>query len=489
MRSIVEPIVAGAAGRADRPAVVCGDRTVSHGRLVAAALGFARVLDESAASPRVAVEARRTPETVAAILGILCAGRSYVPLNPADPPARQRRIVGCAGASHVVARAPLALPGTAALPPPSLDATDPAKAADLVVPAPESEAYVLFTSGSTGGPKGVPLSHRNACAFSDWAAQAFDVGPADRVGAVSPLFFDLSTFDLFVGLGAGATVLLLPDEVVKFPRAAAEALRDATVLYAVPSALRALVAAAGPGAFERLRLLLLAGEPFPVADLDAIRRAAPRARLHNLYGPVETNVVSSFAVPEAWPAGEPVPIGRAAAGATLAILTKDGRALRGPGGAGEIVVSGPSVFAGYLAADPVPPDPFVELDGERWYRTGDLGTIGEDGLLWYRGRLDDRVKCRGFLVELAEVEAVLARTPGVAAAAAVAVGQDTPEAAVHGFVVPAGADGASPRDVLAWCAEQLPRYMWPARVHVVDGLPLGRTGKLDRGVLAERVAS
>lgn len=494
MSSIVEPIIAGATAHGDRPALRAGDRAVSYRELMRAALAFGDSL--RGAGDRVAVEATRTPETVAAILGILCAGKSYLPLNPAEPRLRLRRILLSARTSTVVARERFgaAGDGVVVIAPPDLAGTANVLGSSFAPPAPESEAYVFFTSGSTGAPKGVPLTHANASAFVNWAKATFELEPGDRVGACSPLFFDLSILDLFAGLGAGASVVLVPDDVAKFPRACVEHLRTAavTVLYTVPSALRSMLAAwpAG-GALESLRLLLLAGEAFPTAELDTVRQVAPRATLHNLFGPIESNVVSAFPVPPDWPAGTSVPIGWAVSGAKLAVVSEHGAPHTQPGTSGEIVVRGPSVFHGYLPGADAPPDPFVEVEGRRWYRTGDIGEIGADGAFHYRGRTDDRVKCRGFLVEPAEVEAVLAGAPGVAGAAAVAVGRDTSEPAIHAFVVPRSGS-VQPRQVISWCAGQLPRYMWPAEVHVMEELPVGWTGKLDRlqlGRLAERAAS
>jgi amino acid adenylation domain-containing protein len=494
MSSILDPIVAAAESRGDRAALLAGDRMVSYGELVRAALAFGGVLRGS--GERVAVEATRTPETVAAILGVLCAGKSYVPLNPGDPPLRQRRILRSARASHVVAgeRFRGVGHGVTVIAPPELAGIAGVPARPFAPPAPEREAYVFFTSGSTGAPKGVPLTHANARAFVDWAKAAFELGPDDRIGACSPLFFDISVLDVFAGLGAGASVVLVPDHVTRFPRACFEYLRAAavSVLYTVPSALRTILAARPPGgALDSLRLLLLAGEPFPAADLDAVRAAAPGAALHNLYGPIEANVVSAFAVPRDWPAGVPVPIGWAASGATLAIASEQDTPVTEAGASGEIVVRGPSVFHGYLPGPGAPPTPFVEVEGRRWYRTGDLGEIGADGAFRYRGRDDDRIKCRGFLVELAEVEAALACAPDVVGAAAVAVGHDTADPAIHAFVV-SRSRAVEAREVISWCMARLPRYMWPAEVHVVDELPVARTGKVDRlhlGRLAERAAS
>lgn len=491
MTSIVEPIIARAESDGGRPALRYGPQVVSYRELVRSALSFAGVLAALPSKQRpIAVEATRRVETVTAILGILCSGRAYLPLSPRDPPARRRRIIASAGAEYLVAASGAAyahVSGAKLIRPPALSVTGDIEHS-AVTPTPGSIAYVFFTSGSTGAPKGVPLTHENASAFVGWATGAFDLRPTDRIGACAPLFFDLSIFDLFVGLGAGASLILVPENVAMFGRASVRYLRDAevSVLYTVPSALRVMLAAwPEQGVLSCLRLLLLAGEPFPTDQLDTLRRVAPRAELYNLYGPIETNVVSAFAVPRNWAAGDPVPIGAAVSGATLGILRDDGTLASTPDVVGEMVVSGPSVFEGYLATDPTPPDPFVELGGRRWYRTGDLCLTRRDDSLAYRGRRDDRIKRQGFLVELGEVEAVLAGAPGVAIAAAVAVGRDTADAAIHGYVVArVGAESVRPREVVRWCSHFLPRYMWPSVVHVVNELPLVSTGKVDRRLLA-----
>lgn len=475
--ALVSPIVTVAAGQPDRPALRWRDETVTYGELASRVRAVADLVAGcTAPNARVVIEARRDPDTVCAILGVLAAGRCYVPLNPREPASRRATMLAMTGAEYQVSGGTMApLPG-------------PAVAA-------AGEACVFFTSGSTGTPKGVPISHDNALAFVEWARSAFALSPGDRIGVYSPLFFDLSVFDLFAGLSAGAELVLVPEELVAFSRAVFECLRDAavTVLYTVPSALRGLLAAADGLCLPALAHLLLAGEPFPADELDRIRRIAPRAALHNLYGPIEANVVSSFTVPDDWPVGQPVPIGTAVSGATLALVGSDGCLRTGQGERGEILIKGPSVFNGYLPGMAPPPDPFVVVAGERWYRTGDMARVNADGALEFEGRRDHRIKRRGFLVDLSEIEAVLARHQDVAVAAVIALdrtGSDTP---VHAFVAPAPgraltAAAQLPHAMEQWCRLHLPRYMWPSRVHVLPSLPLGRTGKIDRQRLTELAA-
>ncbi|MGP3999322.1 AMP-binding protein [Streptomyces sp. 8N706] len=481
---LIGPVFSRARSEPHRPALRHGSTVTTYGELARLALTIAGAVEASAGpGARVAIEARRTPGTVAAILGVLAAGAAYVPLNPQEPRVRREVILDQAGVRYLIENGTVVPRGTDADAPASPEVPTPGP-----LPAPravrdDAVAYVLSTSGSTGVPKSVPLTQANARAFVEWAEGAFALGPGRRIGVYSPLFFDLSVFDLFAGLRTGAELILVPDEAVRFPRTALQCLREsgAEVLYTVPSALRSLLAAARGEELAGLRQLLLAGEPFPASDLDRIRAVAPDAVLHNLYGPIETNVVSCFTVPSDWKPGEPVPIGRPVPGAVLALLDDAGRIRTDPGAEGELLISGRPVFPGYLPSRPAPPDPFLHRDGRRWYRTDDLAGIGPDGVFRFTGRRGSRVKNHGFLVDLTEVETVLTGHEEVGGAAVVTAGTDGDgPVSMHAFVEPAAGSALDERALRAWCGERLPRYMWPHRFHLLPRLPLGPTGKTDR---------
>lgn len=471
---LVSAILRRAETDGDRRALVGPNRTLTYRELAQAVYAYAEVVSARVAPTTgpVALWAGRELETIVAQLGVMLAGHAYVPLNPADPPTRQRVVLAAAGVRHLVGDD---------LPRPRLDAV-PTVAAAIAEPAADRLAYVLSTSGSTGVPKAVPITHGNALAFVTWAAATFGLGVDDVVGVYAPLYFDLAVLDVYVGLRSGATLVLVPDETARFGAAVHDVLASAgvTSLYAVPSAFLAVARARRGVALTALRQVLLAGETFPVNDFDLLRSAAPNAQWHNLYGPIETNVISHFAVPAAWPAGAALPIGDAASGATLALIDDDGRLVTTPGARGELVVSGPSVFDGYLDTGAPPPSPFIEAEGRRWFRTGDDVSVLLDAGLAFHGRRDHRFKRNGFLVEPAEIEAALRCEDAIAAAAVVTVpGRAGP--VVHAFVVPAHPDSTlTTRSVLRHCASLLPRFMWPERVHIVSHLPTGRTGKIDR---------
>ncbi len=475
--SIVAGVIDQAARQGESTAIEFKGQCITYKQLIAEAQVIATLIERSPTAGPVAIYAHRDPSTIAAIIGVLMAGRPYLPVNPADPANRRRVMMDAAGAEFIIDTTGM----HSSFPAPSgeIRNADSSRCAGFRDVDSDDLAYVFFTSGSTGAPKGVPLSHGNAAAFVDWARARFAVSSEDRVGVYSPLYFDLSTFDLFVGLGSGATLVLVPDDLVMFGRAVQAYLREhsITILYTVPSALSSLLAGSSPE-FPDLRLLILAGEAFPSRRLDQVRSCAPSARLFNLYGPIEANVVTCFEVTSKVAAGEPIPIGEPCSGAELMVDAPDSH------GVGELVVSGPSVFTGYLSRPFAPPCPFMIKDGRRWYRTGDLAQ--RDGSTFLlRGRIDSRIKRRGYRIELDEVEMVIGSLSPQLAAAVVYVPDSDGSGQLHAFVATPGPQQVTQADVFEQCARGLPRYMWPDRVHFLPALPTGRTGKVDRQRLRE----
>ncbi|MET0135817.1 MAG: amino acid adenylation domain-containing protein [Kibdelosporangium sp.] len=478
--SLVDPILA-VAGRSPRAtAIVAADGTrTTYADLTGRARAVAAVLRERVPpGARVALPTGKQPATVIGMLGALMAGRSYVPVDPAAPAERRRFVVRDAGCeielstSDSVTGLPVLRPGDepATPPDPGPDALDV-----------DAEAYLLYTSGSTGTPKGVVITHRNANAFVGWAAEAFPLGPDDQVAVHAPLHFDLPVYDIYVGLAAGATLHLVPPKTALFPQALQNFLaeREITHLYAVPSALTALLnrSTLPKDGLPSLRRLLYAGEEFRASALARLMQAIPQATVGNLYGPIETNVITSYVLSGPPADDSRVPVGRPAAGVTIKLLGENDS----EADEGELVVAGDCVTPGYLGR----PDLTEKATWQGFYRTGDFARRDENGVLHLMGRRDGLVKTRGYRVEIGEIEAAMAGHPGVGEV--VVVPEADPELTnkLHALVVPApGTDPAGlTGGVVEYCRERLPAYMVPGDIQLVTDLPRTSTGKVARAEL------
>jgi amino acid adenylation domain-containing protein len=447
---------------------------------------------------RVAVLARKSPDAVVAMLATLDAGLSYVPVDAAAPPQRRRFIIQDAECALVLVDP--AIGGTDDVGAPMLALSAPVNAESdrEFHPAPDDEAYVLYTSGSTGTPKGVVITHRNAAAFVTWAARTFALRPDDQVAVHAPLHFDLPVYDIYVGLAAGATLHLVPERTALFPQALWQFLteRQISCLYAVPSALTALYtrSALAKKGLPALRQLLYAGEEFRPQPLRALMAALPQATVANLYGPIETNVITSHTLDRP-PAGEArVPIGRPVDGVLIALLGEDGSVSLDGSAEGEIIAVGDCVTPGYLNRADLTAAATLRLDtpagAATGYRTGDFARRDVDGLLHLLGRRDGLVKTRGYRVELGEVEAVIGAHPAVAEIVVLAEPHPELTHRLHAVIVaaPDQADGqALEQRLTAHCRERLPAYMVPASVHVLPDLPRTSTGKVARADLLNLV--
>ena len=454
-------------------------------------------------------------EAVAGLHGILRAGAAYVPVDPTAPVLRGAGILADAGVKAVLVLEEFAAelrshwPATGV--PPRfvvvhgadggphaaacgstkvrgpLDVrwemvlADPAPAPLIPSGSADDLAYILYTSGSTGKPKGVMLSHRNAFAFLDWCGGAFGLTPDDRFASHAPFHFDLSVFDLFASCRLGATLELIGEATGKDPVRLASFLRSrrVSVWYSAPSIL-AMLAEAGrldPGSAPRL--VLFAGEVFPIGPLRGLRRAWPNARMWNLYGPTETNVCTAQAIPAEIPADmdAPFPIGAACSGNQARVVDEHGRPVA-PGAVGELIVNGPSVMLGYFGRPDLTARAFFLDDHGAWYRTGDLVADLGGGVYRFHGRRDRMVKKRGYRIELGEVEAALYRHEGVDRAAAIA--RATPDGvAIVAFVAPKPGTKGSIIALKRHCTRHLPAYMVPDEVQFLSNLPTTSTDKVD----------
>jgi amino acid adenylation domain-containing protein len=484
-----------AARTPDAVAVTAGDAALTFAELEGRANRVAHRLRQLGVGPddRVALALNRSPELVAALLGVLKAGAAYVPLDLSHPPERLAFVLADAGVRAVLsttADAGRAAPPVG-VPVVLLDAEAVALAALPATPpetscTPDHLAYVLHTSGSTGRPKGVMVHHRGLVNYLWWAVRAYTAAEGTGSLVHSPLSFDLTVTSLLVPLLAGRPVHLLPEESgVEGLLAALERHRDLTLLKLTPAHLAILSRSLDPARAAGLaRVLVVGGEALPAPVAAWWRRHAPGTRVVNEYGPTETVVgccVHDYGPAD--PENGDVPIGRPIANTRLYVLDEELQPVP-PGVVGELYIGGDGVARGYLGrpeltAERFLADPFGP-PGSRMYRTGDLTRWRADGVLEYLGRRDDQIKLRGFRIELGEVETALADAPGVAqAAAAVRTSR------LVGYVVPRPGEAIDAAAVRERLRSRLPHYMVPADLVVLDSLPLTPNGKVDRRALPE----
>ena len=349
----------------------------------------------------------------------------------------------------------------------------------------EDPLFILYTSGSTGKPKGVMLSHLNARSFVDWCSRAFEPRPEDRFSSHAPFHFDLSILDIYVPLKHGATLCLIGEEPGKEPVGLAKLIADRriTVWYSAPSILSMLSQFGKLPTLDlsALRMVLFAGEVFPVVHLRSLKRQLPQPRYFNLYGPTETNVCTWYEVPTGPVSDgrtEPFPIGKVCPHLRSRVVDTEGRDVVDPGGEGELCIAGDHVMRGYWNLPEQSARAFLPGEG-RWYRTGDLVVREPDGNLRSVGRRDRMIKKQGYRVELGEIEACLYRHPAVREAAVVATPDEALGMKVWAHLAARDGGRISLIELKRFCSEHLPLYMVPDVFRFHAALPKTSTDKLD----------
>ncbi len=500
------------------PAIVMDAIALSYSELEAASNRFARALVRSGVGhgDRVALWLPKSPEAAVALYGVMKAGAAYVAVDPSAPPARLAYIArDCQVAGVVTLSTRFAALGRefagdapmrvvlhadteadpvrlARLPTISWAEINQGSPEPLSNPAKETDlAYILYTSGSTGEPKGVMISHRSSLSFVEWAGDTFAITREDRMANHAGFHFDLSVFDLFAGARAGATVYPVSPRVAPFPAALSRQWSDQrlTVWYATPSTLIQLLARGNLSAVDlsALRLVLFAGEVFPVKHLRQLMALVPRARFANLYGPTETNVCTWYEVQSLPSEGSSLPIGRSCSNCQVLLLDEAGLAVR-DGEVGELWVSGGTLMHGYWGRPELTARALKEIEvspgqRKRAYRTGDLVRRLGDGDLQFVGRRDHQVKTRGYRVELGEIEAMLSRHPAVDESVVLAVPDEEIGHRLKAVVVPNAGKPVDEAELKRHCSEVLPRYMIPEMIEFRSNLPRTGSDKVDREAL------
>jgi amino acid adenylation domain-containing protein len=498
-----------------KEAVRLADAAITYGELDASANALAHTIIKAGVrrGDRVGILLPKSLEAVVSVYGVMKAGAAYVPMDSRAPIERAATIANDCRISAIITTPRLA---TRLVPllahPPNLVVLVGDGAASLEeqamtfgeaidqsvddpqIPAIDTDlAYILYTSGSTGIPKGVMLTHRSALTFVEWSAERIGIGSADRVSNHAPLHFDLSVFDLYLTAYGGSTVVLVPEDIAYFGRSLEEFIVNEaiTIWYSVPSALKLLTKAVSePGKLSTLHTVVFAGEVYATPQLRQLRRLVPEAKIWNLYGPTETNVCTYYRVDELPEDDHPIPIGRGCRNTDVFAINSEG-SVAGVGEEGELLVRGATVMKGYWelaekTAEVLVPSPLDEHLGDLVYRTGDIVSLRPDGNYEFLGRRDHQIKSRGFRIELGEIEAALAAHGSIEEAAVIGVPHAEWGTAVVAWVVTSPEADLTELAVKRHVASRLPRYMVPARVLTVAELPMTSTGKIDRPSLTEQ---
>jgi amino acid adenylation domain-containing protein len=482
-----------AAQTPDSVALEFDGQELTYAELNRRANQLARLLRQKGAGPDdlVGVFAERSFEMVLALLAVLKAGGAYVPLDPSYPPERLAHMLEDAQASLVLTQPHLAhqLPAAAngvLLLDASWKAYGDEAGDDLEdIGTPESLAYVIFTSGSTGRPKGAMNEHRGICNRLLWMQEQYGLSADDRILQKTPFSFDVSVWEFFWPLLTGARLVIARPEGHRDSAYLVELIRHTgiTTLHFVPSMLRMFLEQEGVEACSSLTRVICSGEALPHELQERFFARLPWAELHNLYGPTEAAVDVTYWACQRGDTRLTVPIGRPVANTQMYVL--DTR--MGPvpvGVAGELYIGGVQVGRGYMRRDDLTverfvPDPFARELGARLYKTGDLARYLPDGAIEYLGRTDFQVKIRGQRIELGEIEAMLNQHAGVAQSI-VMMREDHPgDQRLVAYVVPRQAD-LSATVLKEHLSVQLPSYMVPSALVLLDELPLTSSGKIDR---------
>jgi amino acid adenylation domain-containing protein len=507
--------------RPEAIALAMNDERISYADLEESSNQLARQLQAIGCvrGDRVCFLTPKSPAAIISELGILKADCVYVPLDPSSPAPRLARIIAACEPSCVLVAGSAAESLRDALAETNFSATPLIGCLDAEAPRTPGlrisfsrndltaffgepldyrnhgadTAHILFTSGSTGAPKGVQITHDNALRFIQWAIRYFGLSAEDRVSGHPPLHFDLSTFDIYATLGAGARLYPVPAELNLLPNKIADFIRrhELTQWFSAPSLLNYMAKqdVVAQGDFPKLKRLLWCGEVFPTPALRRWMKRLPHVSFTNLYGPTEATVASSYYTVPACPPHDdsPLPIGTPCDGEELLVLD-DNLQPAPPGEVGDLFIGGVGLSPGYWRDEHKTSEVFLDTASYgRIYKTGDLAKVGEDGLIYFLGRADSQIKSRGYRIELGEIETALNALGLLRECAVVAVNSDGFEGtAICCAYAPLPDAGGNPTTLRQALRRILPSYMLPSHWIYFERLPQNGNGKIDRRALREQ---
>jgi amino acid adenylation domain-containing protein len=459
---------------------------------------------------RVGIFMNKGVESAIAIYGILKAGGAYVPLDPFAPASRVAFVIRDCGIQQLISKdaklgavKDVLAEGTGlkillgvspddelGLPTIQWEEIYRFPTNPLHLNLTEQDlAYILYTSGSTGVPKGIMHTHRSGLSFAEWAAATYNLTNQDRLSNHAPLHFDLSTLDFFAGAIAGACTVVIPEALTKFPANLARLIQDEriTVWYSVPFALIQLMQRGNLAAHDlsSLRWILFAGEVFPTKHLRALMQMFPNVRFSNLYGPTETNVCTYYHVDELpEDTDETIPIGKACENIEDLVVDLDDKPVP-VGEVGELLIRGGVVMKGYWGqaektASGFFRRPQFDYFEDVFYRTGDLVQLDEQGYYRYLGRKDRQIKTRGYRVELDEIEVALLSHAGVDEAAVYPIPDGNGSNLIEAAIIAKEGLNLEEADLVEHIGKRLPSYAIPVRIEILITIPRTSTGKINR---------
>lgn len=494
----------------DKTAFKCGASSYSYQQLDALTNKLASWLQQQGVQKghRVGVYMGRCLESAAAVYAILKAGAAFVPLDPSAPANRTRFLLEDCNIQQVVSAKPYKR-GLAAV----LEEATPLAAIagvelenapqaciswEAINALPEAEtpavpmlgddlAYIMYTSGTTGTPKGIMHTHNSGLAYAKLSAELFGLTHADVIGNHASLFFDISTLGYLTAPLIGATTILVTEAHTIMPASLAGLLANErlTVWYSVPLALIQMLESQQLPQLDvsALRWVLFGGEPFPPKPLCTLMQLMPNATFSNIYGPAEVNQCTYYNLPQPPSSDAPIPLGYVWGNTEALIVDAVDQPVK-QGEKGDLLIRSATMMAGYWnQPERTEKSLFtcVGADGLRkvFYRTGDVASLNADGLLEYHGRKDRQVKVRGYRVELEEVISAMLAHPQVQEASAFVLEAENSEKSIAAAVVVTDGQSLTPQELAAFAREQLPRYAVPAQWLILDKLPRTNAGKTD----------
>lgn len=468
---------------------------------------------------RVGIYMNKGLESAIAIYGILKAGGAYVPLDPFAPPSRIAFVIRDCGIRQLISKDAkvgavkdvlaegtdlqviLGISPDDEIPIPTLQWDEIYGEPDDLLENNLTEqdlAYILYTSGSTGVPKGIMHTHRSGLSFAEWAVETYGLTPSDRVSNHAPLHFDLSTFDFFASAIAGACTVIIPEALTKFPANLSRLIQDEriSVWYSVPFALIQLMQRGNPSIHDlsSLRWILFAGEVFPTKHLRSLMQLFPEVKFSNLYGPTETNVCTFYHVEEIpEDTDETIPIGKACANIEDLVVDLDDKPVQ-PGEVGELLIRGGVVMKGYWGQPEKTATGFYRRPEfgyfeAGFYRTGDLVHVDSAGNYRYLGRKDRQIKTRGYRVELDEIEVALLSHSSVEEAAAYPVPDGDGSNLIEAAIIAKDGYYLEEADLVEHIGKRLPPYAIPVHIDILTSFPRTSTGKINRRELQAQAAA